>query len=141
MARRRRGQVCGGAEALRGQIEWWREAGRPGKRMPEELWGAAVELAHEHGAYRIAGELGVSYAALKQRTEETAGKRRKSDRGKTEGAEFVEIDIAPALAREVGGATEIEMVREDGLRLRIRLGAREPLDLEAVTAAFVGSRR
>lgn len=72
MARRRRGRLRGSAEALRGRIDRWREAGRPGKRMPEELWGAAVELAHEHGAYRIASELGVSYQALKQRTEEAA---------------------------------------------------------------------
>lgn len=109
--------------------------------MPEELWGAAVELAHEHGAYRIASELGVSYQALKQRTEEAARKCRTSDRSKSRGAEFVEIDIGQALAREVGDATEIEMMRADGLRLRIRLGVREKLDLEAVTAAFVGGTR
>lgn len=126
---------------MRGRIERWRKAGRPGKRMPEELWGAAVELADDHGAYRIANELGLSYQALKQRTDEAARSRRRSERGQRRRAEFVEIDIGRALAHEAGEATEIEMMRGDGLRLRIRLGAREQLDLTAVTAAFVGSPR
>jgi len=109
--------------------------------MPEELWDAAMELAHEHGAYRIAGELGLSYPALKQRTDEAARRRRKGERVETRGAKFVEIDVGQALGRKVGEATEIEMVREDGLRLRIRLGARDLLDLESVTTAFVGGTR
>jgi len=137
--RRRRPGHAGGTEALRGRIERWREAGRPGKRMPEELWGAAVEIAQEYGAYRIASELGLSYPALKQRTDEAA--RRTSDRGDARKDEFVEIDMGQAVAHGVSDATEIEMVRGDGLRLRIRLGTGEQLDIEAVTAAFVSSRR
>ena len=110
--------------------------------MPEEIWEAAVELARDHGAYRIAGELGLSYQALKQRTDEAdRGGGRTRESGARRRAEFVEIDLGRALARGAGEATEIEMVRGDELRLRIRLGAREPLDLAAVTAAFVGGRR
>ena len=110
--------------------------------MPAELWGGAVELAHEHGAYRIASELGLSYQALKRRTEEEAARSRgTSKRGEARRGEFVEVDIGQALALEAGDATEIEMVRGDGVRLRIRLGAREQLNVEAVTAAFVGRTR
>jgi hypothetical protein len=105
--------------------------------MPEELWDAAVELAEEESAFRIANELGVSYQTLKQRTEE-ARHRAPNHRGK---AEFVEIHMGQALGREVADATEIEVARGDGARLRIRLGARERLNLEAVTAAFVGGSR
>lgn len=137
MAGRRQGRRRVGTQALRRRIERWREAGRPGKRMPEELWHAAVELADEESAFRIANELGVSYQALKQRTEE-ARRRTPNDRGQ---AEFVEIHMGQALAREVADATEIEVARGDGARLRIRLGARERLNLEAVTAAFVGGSR
>lgn len=140
MARGRQGQLRVGGEALRRGIERWREAGRPGKRMPEELWGAAVELAREHGAYRIAGELGLGYGALKQRMEEAARGGGNCDREKMQGAEFVEIGLARALAGDAGDATEIEMVRGDGVRLRIRLGVRERVDLAGVTAAFVSSR-
>jgi hypothetical protein len=109
--------------------------------MPEELWGAAVELAGEHGAYRIARDLGLSYRGLKQRTDEAARGRRASEPGEPRRAEFVEIDIGRALGGEGGETTEIEMVRGDGLQLRIRLRAREPLDVAAMTAAFVGGRR
>jgi len=48
--------------ALRGQIEAWRRRGQ-GRAMPGELWEAAVELAREHGAYRIARALGLNIHA------------------------------------------------------------------------------
>lgn len=135
MARRRRGQRLVGTQGLRRRIERWRDAGRPGKRMPEELWGEAVALAREHGAYRIASELGLSYWVLKQRAEETgAPGPLPFPLGHT--PQFVEIDLG-----EAGATSVIEFERGDGVRLRIRLGPRERLDLGAVTAAFVSSAR
>jgi len=36
-------------------------------RLPEALWGSAVELAREYGLYRVARSLRLDYAQLKKR--------------------------------------------------------------------------
>lgn len=138
MEQRTRLQRRGGAKSLRCRIERWRRAGRPGKRMPEDLWQAAASLACEHGASRVAGELGLNYTALKQRAASVAGvQRRSSDRDEIEKTEFVEIDVEEMLTHGGRGATEIEVERGDGSRLRIRLTTGQRVDVEAMTAAFV----
>ena len=142
MERRTRQGKLAVAASLGQRIEHWRRAGRPGKRMPEELWEAAALLAGEHGACRVAGDLGLNYTALKRRTANASGAaRRGSNDGEQEQAEFVEIDVAGMRAHGESSATEITLERSDGSRLRLRLGAGQRLDVEAVTAAFVGGAR
>ena len=36
-----------------------------GKRLPDSVWQAAVELAREHGVYSVAHHLRLDYAGLK----------------------------------------------------------------------------
>src|ERR1700722_16549086 len=38
-----------------------------GKRLPDSVWQAAVELAREHGVYSVAHHLRLDYAGLKKR--------------------------------------------------------------------------
>ena len=128
--------------ALRDRIDQWRASGRPGKRMPEELWEAAVALGDEHGASAVSGELGVNYTRLRRRmsAEQGVSVRRVPGVDQASGSRFVEFDVGGMLGGAVGDVhrSELEFERADGTRLRVRLGAGERLDLGAVTAAFVG---
>jgi len=107
--------------------------------MPEELWQAATMLSREYGAYRVSSEFGLRYETLRQRAADETGARSDSSTG--EGAEFVEVEVAKLVAHGDGAVTEVEIERGDGARLKIRLGAGERVDVEAVTAAFVGRAR
>jgi hypothetical protein len=101
-------------EQVRRRVEDWRRTrGRLG-RMPEELWGAAVELAREHGAYGTARGLGINYGTLRKRM----GARLKRSAGPR--SEFVEL--SPGLG--IGGAPAsavVELSSSGGEKLTIRL--------------------
>jgi len=115
---RQRRLTGGGSLGLR--IERWRRAGRPGKRMPEELWQAATVLSREYGAYRVSSEFGLRYETPRQRAADEAGARRDSSADNE--AEFVEVEVAKLLAHGEGGVTAVEVERSDGSRLKIRVG-------------------
>jgi hypothetical protein len=40
-----------------------------GKRLPDSVWQAAVELAREHGVYSVAHHLRLDYAGVKRRVD------------------------------------------------------------------------
>jgi len=50
---------------LRGRIEGWRLNRARGGRMPEELWGEALDWARIYGACAISRALGIGYASLR----------------------------------------------------------------------------
>jgi len=99
--------------------------------MPAELWTAATELAREFGASRVAREAGVGYPSLRDRLGADA------PHGTPPAAAFVAID--PATLFAAPGATargEVELSDARGVKLVIRLGAGESVDVAAVLAAF-----
>ena len=60
-------------EKLRRRFEGWRQSGRKGRKIPEEMWREAAELASEHGVNRVARSLGLDYNGVKQRMDEGLG--------------------------------------------------------------------
>jgi len=60
-----------------------------GKRLPDSVWQAAVELAREHGVSSVAHHLRLDYAGLKKRVGGVSHRRRKARK-----PAFVEL-IAP----------------------------------------------
>ena len=52
---------------LRQRFVDWRDAGRSGKRIPEELWQAATDMARQVGVNRAAKAAGLDYSKLKRR--------------------------------------------------------------------------
>ena len=111
---------------LRGRIERWRSTRAKRSPMPAELWRAATELAQELGVYRVARELRVGYASLKDRLD-VAGER---DGQATRG--FVEID-GPALLAPAPAS--VELSDPSGLKVAIRLAAGQAVDWAALVAA------
>lgn len=117
--------------ALRGQIEAWRRK-RQGRAMPAELWAAAVELAREHGAYRIARALGLNYQRLNGRLAVVSGGRPSAEDAPATAHGFVELSarLLPAAEQNV-----VELSDASGRRLVIRLGGHA--DVPAMIAAFL----
>ena len=60
-----------------------------GRKLPDSVWQAAVELAREHGVYSVAHHLRLDYAGLKKRLGGVPHRRRKARK-----PAFVEL-IAP----------------------------------------------
>jgi hypothetical protein len=92
--------------------------------MPEPLWGGAVVLARELGAYGAARALGVSYDSLRKHAEAAGVARRRVKQSQSSRtATFVEL--APvALPVGVGhSAPVIEVTGPRGQKLTVRLPA------------------
>lgn len=124
-------------EQLRARIEEWRRTRSGLCAMPEPLWAAAVAAAHEHGIYAVSRALGVSYDSLKTRT---GACRAKAAADKPPGAAtFGEIGSALPFVSGTSGAS-VELTRDDGSKLAIRLAAGDALDVVGLVRAF-GDRR
>jgi hypothetical protein len=54
-------------EELQRQFAVWRGNGEKGRRIPEELWSSAAELAREIGVNPVVRALGLDYNRLKRR--------------------------------------------------------------------------
>ena len=116
--------------SVRGALEGWRRArGRP-RRIPEALWQAAVEAAHEHGVSKTSRELGLDYYALESRLRSTPGPKASPA--------FVEVHW-PA----VGPAPECRLELEDGrgARLRVELTGSARAELESLARALWSAAR
>jgi hypothetical protein len=107
--------------ALRARFDEWRQGPRR-RRIPEALWGAAVQIAREHGVWQTSRELKLDYYALKRRVTKAARRH-----GQSPSMKFVEV--APKILG-VAPACVVEMHDPTGRRLRVELR-------EAVGAAEV----
>jgi hypothetical protein len=54
-------------EELQRQFSVWRSSGEKGRRIPEELWSSATELARQIGVNRVVRALHLDYTRLKRR--------------------------------------------------------------------------
>jgi len=121
-----------GVRQLGERIEHWRRTRARRTFMPAELWSAAVELGHSHGAYRVAHGLRISFVCLRRRMAEAPP----SVRPIAPSGEFVELTRAQIPSTSVPSGTVIELSDRTGIRLTLRLGADVQLDVASVVAAF-----
>ena len=109
------------------QFENWRCERKRGQRIPENLWGTAVELAKQHGVWPTARALHLDYNRLKRRV-------RNGDDEVKSGA-FVELISQGAVLC----ACIVEMEDARGARMRIELkGA--AADVTALSRTFWSER-
>ena len=104
--------------------------------MPEALWAAAVSLAREHGAWRVARELRIRHDGLKSRLEDC---ELRDERHVARG--FVEVAAMPPRSESPSPATVVELSRGDGARLTLRLASATAPDLRSLIAAFCPTPR
>jgi hypothetical protein len=104
--------------------------------MPAQLWATATELARELGASRVAREVGVGYQSLRDRLGDAGAAEPQQSAG------FVEIKptaLFAAPAETTHG--EVELSDASGVKLVIRPGAGESVDVAGLLAAFRATRR
>lgn len=89
--------------SLRDRVRRWRRD-KQQRRMPEELWSAAVSLAREFGVHPVSKTVEVSYSRLKKLVD---GPLQKT-------VQFVEVSSGRAVV-----GVEIEVIRADGCRMYV----------------------
>ena len=115
---------------LQRRFRVWRGRRPKRRRIPEELWQAAVQAAREHGVCKTSRHLGVDYYSLKRRLTRTC-----EPPTSTESVEFVEI---PRKVLSSGPACVVELQEPRGLRLRVEL--RDPASAESLARALWSQR-
>ena len=110
------------------QFENWRCERKRGQRIPENLWGTAVELAKQHGVWPTARALHLDHNRLKRRVRNGEEEDVKSDA-------FVELIGQGAMLC----TCIVEMEDARGARMRIELkGA--AADVTALSRTFWSER-
>ena len=104
-----------------------------GKRLPDSVWQAAVELAREHGVYSVARHLRLDYSGLKKRLGGVSPRRRKARK-----PAFVEL-IAPPSAMLGECLIEFESMR--GSKVRIQWKAATSPDWMSLLRAWRETER
>jgi hypothetical protein len=104
-----------------------------GKRLPDSVWQAAVELAWEHGVYSVARHLRLDYSGLKKRLGGVSPRRRKARK-----PAFVEL-IAPPSA--MLGECLIEFESLHGSKVRIQWKAATSPDWMSLLLAWRETER
>jgi hypothetical protein len=118
---------------LQRQLDQIRSTQPRGKKLPDSVWQAAVELAREHGVYSVAHPLRLDYMGLKKRLGGVARAR-----GKARKPAFVEL-IAPHATRLRECLIEFESVR--GGKVRIQWKAAAPPDWMSLLRAWREAER
>ena len=118
---------------LQRQLDEFRSTRPRGRKLPESVWQAAVELAREHGVYSVAHPLRLDYMRLKKRLGGITHRRRKARK-----PAFVEL-IAPNAVTLRECVIEFESLR--GGKVRIQWKAAVPPDWMSLLRAWREAER
>ena len=109
----------------------WRKNKKHRRRIPEDLWTAAVRLSPEYSLHKISTVLSLSYTDLK--------KRINSDKTPTctgPAPDFIPIDIPPTHNAEC----IVEMEHRNGNKMRMHFKGKADLDLQVFVESFWSRR-
>jgi len=113
-------------------FEHWRQRKRPGERIPESLWIEAIALVERHGLSRVTRRLRLKRGDLKRHRELLSRDQHDSEPAVT----FVELTPVPMMPPPRFAPASLELIRPDGLRLRIEPG--DGINAQAVLDRFLG---
>ena len=125
----------------------WRADGRPGRRIPEALWRAAVAAARAHGVSRTALALGLNHSSLQRQVDQPRparvrvarpGTRSSNGSGRSPApARFVELPPLPTGSAPPACRIDVHGGCDDGpRRVSIELASPALSHLPAVLAAL-----
>ncbi len=117
MANHARSYPIATLEEAQARITAWRSSSQRAKRIPDELWDAAVSLCAEHSVCKVSRALGLDYKTLRMRT-------LKREQARPSRA-FVEL---PPL----WGPGEVLIECHDTHRGQLRVHCKGPLDAQVV---------
>jgi hypothetical protein len=111
----------------RERFEKWRSKHKKRARLPEQLWSAAVKLAHEYGVNRTVRALRLDYSGLKKRMESSVSGEPSQAAVRPK---FFQLLGSELTTVSVECAIECEDAKGD--KIRIHLKGRELPDLAAL---------
>lgn len=118
---------------LRRRLDAWRRRhGGRGRRIPDELWHEAAELARREGVDSVARVLRVRRERLGRLADALGEEARAAP-----APEFVEI----ALPTPVAGPVFVQFEAPDGRRLQLEVPSTSACDVGAIFSAFAGQPR
>ena len=118
---------------LQRQLDEFRSTRPRGRKLPESVWQAAVELAREHGVYSVAHPLRLDYMGLKKRLGGVTHRRRKARK-----PAFVEL-IGPNRAQLEECVIDFES--SGGNKMRIQWKTAAPPDWASLLRAWRDAER
>jgi hypothetical protein len=121
---------------VRVQLDEWRANRQQGRRIPEELWAAAVRAARRHGLNRVSRELGLDYYHLKKRS--GLGREKAGGSG-TDEQVFVELASVAASVSAANGGCVVELEKGNGAKLRVCVSDAATVDWCRLKEAFLGA--
>ena len=124
-------------EEVAEHFEDWRRQKRRGERIPDQLWSEAIALLEAYGLSQVTRRLRLSGRDLNKRRGLPGSGRRRARRAEAP-ATFVELtpEVVMQAQRRQSSAGCLELIRPDGLRLRIEPGDR--IEPHAVLERFMG---
>jgi len=117
-------------QATRDAFEQWRCTRRKRDRIPEHLWGAAINLGTSYSTFRIAKELRLDYKELKRRMLDRSAENTPS--------EFVELKVEPLFS---SNACLIEMRSPSGFEMKLEIPAALDCHLPGLVSQFLREGR
>ncbi len=107
----------------------WRKNKKHGRRIPVELWSAAVMLSHKHSIHKISRGLSLSHAELKKRVASAQTQRTYSS---DPSRDFIALDMPQINSAEC----IIEMEHRSGNKMRMHFKGGVDLDLQSFAESF-----
>ena len=137
MGQRLNGGLGGGVSEVRRRLGAWRAVhGGRGKRLPEELWDAAVGLAASGDPGVVARALRLNPQSLSRRLTDHRGGLHS---GRVRRSVFVEV--TPAAEPGTGGGCRVEVSSPGGARVAIHLADPGSVDLVTLAAGLLRAGR
>jgi transposase-like protein len=122
---------------VRRQLSAWRAVyGGRGRRLPEEVWAAAVRLARNGDAGVVARALRLNPKSLWSRM---AGVRRRRSPGRPPRPAFVEL--SPRAETAPARGCRVELSSAKGSRISIQFADATRVDLVALAGGLLGAGR
>jgi hypothetical protein len=128
-------EVCAGLESLRTNLERWRGQRSKGARIPDGLWGQAVEAVRRYGLNPVSRALRLDYYQLKRRATEEAA----HGAGRAVFVELQETRPVEEPGTGAGLACVVELEKGNGTRMRICVREAVNVDWGKLKEAFLGA--
>lgn len=111
---------------------WRKNKKHRSRRIPEDLWEAAVLLIPDNSIHKVARTLSLSHKDLKKRVES----HNTSDNSYSSPLAFIPIDIPHQPSTEC----TIEMAHFNGNRMRMHFKGKAEIDLQSFAESFWAKR-
>lgn len=128
-------QTADSLSQLAARIEAWRDGSKKSRRMPEELWQAAMEFSKVYSIHHVSQTLRINYKNLKKRV--TLQMQKSLPEVKDHLPRFIEVGLErPSSIPEC----TVEMEDGRGAKMKIHLRGATDLDLFELGRAFWSSQ-